>query len=129
MDIFAMGLLIYYCMSGGQHAFGGPYEREGNILLVWAPHSIRAAWRECSRLPPAVEQRQYKVMCIGRDCIADAQAAMVRRNCARKILEALGIFLTLLMMHGVGTNLCAGQCGIALGCNWAMHAQAFSLCI
>ena len=29
-----MGLLIYYCMSGGQHAFGGPYEREGNILLV-----------------------------------------------------------------------------------------------
>ena len=34
VDIFAMGLLIYYCMSGGQHAFGGPYVREGNILLV-----------------------------------------------------------------------------------------------
>ncbi len=41
VDIFAMGLLIYCCMSGGQHAFGGPYEREGNILQVNFPLNTR----------------------------------------------------------------------------------------
>ena len=32
MDIFPFGLLLYWCLSGGQHPHGDPYERDYNIL-------------------------------------------------------------------------------------------------
>ena len=34
VDIFSFGLLIFYCLTGGCHAFGESYERDFNILQV-----------------------------------------------------------------------------------------------
>lgn len=34
MDIFTFGLLIFYCLSGGQHPFGEGIERDYRILNV-----------------------------------------------------------------------------------------------
>ena len=34
MDTFAFGLLLFYCLTGGQHAFGEGYERDYRILNV-----------------------------------------------------------------------------------------------
>lgn len=40
VDIFALGCLYYYTLTGGDHPFGGPYERDSNIVkdnkdLTW----------------------------------------------------------------------------------------------
>ena len=32
MDVFSLGCVIHYCLSGGKHPFGESYERDGNIL-------------------------------------------------------------------------------------------------
>jgi serine/threonine-protein kinase/endoribonuclease IRE1 len=32
VDIFALGCLYYYTLSGGDHPYGGPFDREANIL-------------------------------------------------------------------------------------------------
>lgn len=32
VDIFSFGLVIFYCLTGGKHAFGESYERDFNIL-------------------------------------------------------------------------------------------------
>lgn len=34
VDIFTFGLLLFYCLTGGQHAFGEAYERDYRILNV-----------------------------------------------------------------------------------------------
>ena len=34
VDIFTFGLLIFYCLSGGQHPFGEGIERDYRILNV-----------------------------------------------------------------------------------------------
>ena len=34
VDIFSFGLVLFYCLSGGKHAFGESYERDFNILQV-----------------------------------------------------------------------------------------------
>ncbi|KAK9861488.1 hypothetical protein WJX84_008156 [Apatococcus fuscideae] len=60
VDIFAMGLLIYYCMSRGQHAFGGPYEREGNILLGKPNLSAVSGNPEAENLLAAMLQPEAK---------------------------------------------------------------------
>ncbi|KDE02470.1 IRE protein kinase [Microbotryum lychnidis-dioicae p1A1 Lamole] len=33
IDIFSLGCIVYYVLTGGEHPFGGRYEREMNILL------------------------------------------------------------------------------------------------
>lgn len=33
IDIFSLGCIFYYVLTGGEHPFGGRYEREMNILL------------------------------------------------------------------------------------------------
>lgn len=33
LDIFSLGCIFYYVLTGGEHPFGGRYEREMNILL------------------------------------------------------------------------------------------------
>lgn len=40
VDIFALGCLFFYTLTGGEHPYGGPFERESNILkdtkdLTW----------------------------------------------------------------------------------------------
>lgn len=32
MDIFSLGCVMYYCLTGGAHPFGGNYERDTNIM-------------------------------------------------------------------------------------------------
>ncbi|KAK9823205.1 hypothetical protein WJX72_001091 [[Myrmecia] bisecta] len=32
VDVFSFGLILFYCLTGGRHAFGEFYEREWNIL-------------------------------------------------------------------------------------------------
>ena len=32
VDIFALGCLYFYTLTGGEHPYGGPFERESNIL-------------------------------------------------------------------------------------------------
>ena len=34
VDIFAYGLMLYYCLTGGKHAYGHQVERDYNILHV-----------------------------------------------------------------------------------------------
>lgn len=34
VDVFSLGLVLFYCLSGGRHAFGESYERDFNILQV-----------------------------------------------------------------------------------------------
>ena len=36
MDVFSFGLVLFYCLTGGKHAFGESYERDFNIMQV--PH-------------------------------------------------------------------------------------------
>ncbi len=43
VDIFTFGLLIFYCLSGGQHPFGEGIERDYRILNVSS--------RDCLRKP------------------------------------------------------------------------------
>ena len=37
VDVFSLGLVLFYCLSGGRHAFGESYERDFNILQVHNP--------------------------------------------------------------------------------------------
>ncbi|GAA0140298.1 endoribonuclease [Lithospermum erythrorhizon] len=32
VDLFSLGCLLFYCMTGGEHPFGGIWERDGNIF-------------------------------------------------------------------------------------------------
>jgi serine/threonine-protein kinase/endoribonuclease IRE1 len=32
MDVFSLGCIIHYCITGGRHPFGEQYERDGNIM-------------------------------------------------------------------------------------------------
>ena len=34
MDVFSFGLVLFYCLTGGRHAFGESYERDFNIMQV-----------------------------------------------------------------------------------------------
>ena len=31
MDLFSLGCVLFYCITGGKHPFGHYYERDGNI--------------------------------------------------------------------------------------------------
>ena len=37
MDVFSFGLVLFYCLTGGKHAFGESYERDFNIMQVPIP--------------------------------------------------------------------------------------------
>jgi hypothetical protein len=32
MDIFSLGCVMHYCLTGGKHPFGGNFERDTNIM-------------------------------------------------------------------------------------------------
>ncbi|MFS8020937.1 putative protein kinase IRE1 family [Helianthus anomalus] len=55
MDMFSLGCVLFFCMSGGKHPFGMPYERDVNVInnnivnLSLVEH-IHEAWDLCSRL-------------------------------------------------------------------------------
>ena len=34
VDVFSFGLVLFYCLTGGRHAFGESYERDFNIMQV-----------------------------------------------------------------------------------------------
>lgn len=34
VDVFSFGLVLFYCLTGGRHAFGKSYERDFNIMQV-----------------------------------------------------------------------------------------------
>lgn len=36
VDVFSFGLVLFYCLTGGKHAFGESYERDFNIMQVWS---------------------------------------------------------------------------------------------
>ncbi|KAF8337115.1 uncharacterized protein EI90DRAFT_3044948 [Cantharellus anzutake] len=42
VDLFALGCLFYYTLTNGEHPFGGPFEREANILK----DAIDLSWLE-----------------------------------------------------------------------------------
>jgi len=47
VDIFSLGCVLFYCMTGGEHPYGVHYERDGNIMLA------RPRLRSLGRLPLA----------------------------------------------------------------------------
>ena len=71
VDVFSFGLLLHYCLTGGQHPFGKQYERDANILqqrldlrhLQHMPDAISLVRGCCSR--PGDARR-----CIGCGSIA-----------------------------------------------------------
>ena len=32
MDIFSLGCVLFFCVTGGQHPFGDRFERDANII-------------------------------------------------------------------------------------------------
>ena len=34
VDVFSFSLVLFYCLTGGRHAFGESYERDFNIMQV-----------------------------------------------------------------------------------------------
>jgi len=48
VDIFSLGCVLFYCMTGGEHPYGVHYERDGNIMLA------RPRLRSLGRLPVAL---------------------------------------------------------------------------
>ena len=38
VDVFSFGLVLFYCLTGGRHAFGESYERDFNIMQVLSRH-------------------------------------------------------------------------------------------
>lgn len=34
VDVFSFALVLFYCLTGGRHAFGESYERDFNIMQV-----------------------------------------------------------------------------------------------
>ena len=48
VDVFSFGLLLHYCLTGGQHPFGELYERDANIL------QLRLNLKHVQHLPEAV---------------------------------------------------------------------------
>ncbi|KAI3434469.1 hypothetical protein D9Q98_002546 [Chlorella vulgaris] len=48
VDVFSFGLLLHYCLTGGQHPFGELYERDANIL------QCRLNLKHVQHLPEAV---------------------------------------------------------------------------
>jgi len=37
VDLFGLGCLLHYCLTGGEHPFGGRYERDQNVLSGGTP--------------------------------------------------------------------------------------------
>jgi serine/threonine protein kinase len=50
MDVFSLGCVMHYCLTGGQHPFGGGYERDTNILRGAPDLSALAAAPEAANL-------------------------------------------------------------------------------
>jgi len=48
VDIFSLGCVLFYCMTGGEHPYGVHYERDGNIMLA------RPRLRSLGRMPLAL---------------------------------------------------------------------------
>ena len=71
VDVFSFGLVLFYCLTGGKHAFGESYERDFNIMQV--PNSsfrflqieLRALllctaaskWCICPRISPSASNK------------------------------------------------------------------------
>jgi serine/threonine-protein kinase/endoribonuclease IRE1 len=61
MDIFSLGCLMHYCLTGGQHPFGGNYERDTNIMrgqpdltaLAPSPEAVNVVRAMLSKNPTA----------------------------------------------------------------------------
>lgn len=93
MDVFSFGLLLHYCLTGGQHPFGELYERDANIL------QRRVNLKHMQHLPEAAN--------LVRGCCAP-QGAWYGRARRRA---------------GAGTHAGAGQAlGIALAWQCVLHS-------
>ncbi len=61
MDIFSLGCVMHYCITGGAHPFGGNYERDTNIMrgqpnlsaLAGAPEAANLVGAMLSKDPAA----------------------------------------------------------------------------
>jgi serine/threonine protein kinase len=61
MDIFSLGCVMHYCLTGGLHPFGGNYERDTNIMrgqpnlsaLAGAPEAANLVGAMLSKNPAA----------------------------------------------------------------------------
>lgn len=64
VDVFSMGCLLHYLLTGGLHPFGGEYERDQNIMLD--RHSLKALGHlpEMRHLIGCMIQ-QVRVGCVG----------------------------------------------------------------
>ena len=51
VDVFSFGLVLFYCLTGGRHAFGESYERDFNIMQV--PPLPSAGMTPCAANRPA----------------------------------------------------------------------------
>lgn len=54
MDIFSLGCVMHYCLTGGSHPFGGNYERDTNIMRGAPNLSALAGAPEASNLVAAM---------------------------------------------------------------------------
>lgn len=50
VDVFSLGCVFYYVLSGGQHPYGQWYEREANIMLGHSDLSALVAWPDAMHL-------------------------------------------------------------------------------
>eukprot|EP00246_Nothoceros_aenigmaticus_P011800 TRINITY_DN3369_c0_g1_i1.p1 TRINITY_DN3369_c0_g1~~TRINITY_DN3369_c0_g1_i1.p1 ORF type:complete len:503 (-),score=85.53 TRINITY_DN3369_c0_g1_i1:342-1850(-) len=67
VDMFSLGCVLYFCITGGQHPFGGQFERDRNILhnqfdifliqhLPEACHLIRSLISQDPKLRPLAQE-------------------------------------------------------------------------
>lgn len=73
VDIFTFGLLLFYCLSGGQHPFGEGIERDYRILNVCLFWTISFLWtgrQNLARQAKLFKMRQTSLLYAHRSSLA-----------------------------------------------------------
>jgi serine/threonine protein kinase len=58
IDVFSLGCIMFYCLSGGKHPFGEHYERDTNIIRGHCNLAPLAKWPEAVNLLGAMLSKQ-----------------------------------------------------------------------
>jgi serine/threonine-protein kinase/endoribonuclease IRE1 len=58
IDVFSLGCIMFYCLSGGKHPFGEHYERDTNIIRGLCNLTALQKWPEAVNLLSAMLSKQ-----------------------------------------------------------------------
>jgi serine/threonine-protein kinase/endoribonuclease IRE1 len=58
IDVFSLGCIMFYCLSGGKHPFGEHYERDTNIIRGHCSLTALHKWPEAVNLLSAMLSKQ-----------------------------------------------------------------------